>query len=127
MAEAAIVVLTDIEQLEELRSILAAGPYRIIKGESGTKIQDLVSESSASIVVLDLDHVAVDNKFLRDLKDANPSLSILAISGKRLHPELGESMSSTIYACLVKPLDSEEVRFWIRSITLDRPRKRTSA
>jgi DNA-binding NtrC family response regulator len=127
MKKPAIVVVTDIEQLEELRSILAAGPYRIIKGESGTNLQDLISESGSTIVILDLDHVSVDNRFLRNLKNANPGLSVLAISSKRVHPELGESMSSNIHACLNKPLDSEEVRFWLKSIILDRPRKGASS
>lgn len=127
MSEAAIVVLTDIEQLEELRSILAAGPYRIIRGESGPNLQGLISESGSNIVILDLDHVPADNRFLRNLKNANPGLSVLAISSKRFHPELRESMSSNIHACLNKPLDSEEVIFWLKSITLDKPWKGPTA
>jgi DNA-binding NtrC family response regulator len=123
MKEPAIVVVTDIEQLEELRSILAAELYRIIGDESGTNLQVRISECASSIVILDLDHVPVDDRFLRNLKNANPRLSILVISSKRCHPELRESMRSTIHACLNKPLDSEEVKFWLKSITLDRPRK----
>jgi len=114
-----IVLASDIEQLTELRTALAAGPYRIIECESCASLPGLISDSNSSVVILDLDSVSVDNKFVRHLKADNPGLSILTISGQKLHPELRESISSYIHACLSKPLDADELKFWLRSIVHD--------
>ncbi len=114
-----IVLASDIEQLKELRTALAAGSYRIIECESCANLSGLISDSGSSVVILDLDSVSVDNRFLRHLKADNPGLSVLTISGQKLHPELRESISSYIHACLSKPLDADELKFWLRSIIHD--------
>ncbi|MBI5248714.1 MAG: response regulator [Desulfomonile tiedjei] len=126
MKEREIIVVTDTEQLEELRSALFTEPYRIIKCESCSDLQGLMSGSTSCIVILDLDEVCVDNRFLKKLKTGNAGLSVLAISSKKFHPELRESMSSYIHACLSKPVDPEELLFWLKSITLDNPQKERS-
>jgi len=116
-----VVVVADIDQFDELHTALMDEPYRIIKGESCSDIETLISEPGSNIVIVDLDSVPVDNRFLKKLKTSNPGLSILALSSKKFHPELREAISSYIYACLNKPLDPEELRFWLKSIILDGP------
>ncbi len=113
-----VVVASSVEHLEE---VCAAVPkmYRIIECGSSSKLADLINDNAARLLILDLDSISVDNKFLRKLKTENPDLSILAVSVKTMHPELRESISSYIHACLTKPLDAEELRFWLRSITHD--------
>jgi len=119
MKELVIVLAADIEQLKDLRTALAGGPYRIMECESCANLSGLISESGSSVLILDLDSISVDNKFLRHLKADNSGLSILTLSRQKLHPELRESISSYIHACLSKPLDADELNFWLRSITHD--------
>jgi DNA-binding NtrC family response regulator len=119
MKEPIVVLASDIELVEILRTALAAGPYRIMECESCANLSGLISDSGSSVLILDLDSVTVDNRFLRHLKADNPGLFILTISGQKLHPELRESISSYIHACLSKPLDAEELKFWLRSIIHD--------
>ena len=119
MEEPLIVLAADIEQLKDLRTALAGGFYRIIECESCASLPGLISDTGSTVVILDLDSVSVDNKFVRLLKADNPGLFILTISGQKLHPELRESISSHIYACLSKPLDADELKFWLRSTTHD--------
>jgi DNA-binding NtrC family response regulator len=117
--EPVIILAADIDQLKDLRAAVAAGPYHIIECDSTADLSALVSDSASSVVILDLDSVSVDNKFLRLLKANNPGLSILTLSGQKLHPELRESIASYIHACLSKPLDADELTFWLKSITQD--------
>jgi DNA-binding NtrC family response regulator len=123
MKKPAIVVFTDIAQLEEVRTALVGEPYQTIRCKSCSNLQGMVSENASGIVIVDLDSCHVDNRFLKNLKTGNPGLSILAISSKKFHPELRESIGSYIHACLNKPLDPDELRFWLRSITMDGPQK----
>jgi DNA-binding NtrC family response regulator len=67
-------------------------------------------------VILDMDSVAADNRFFRELKRQAPGLYVLVLSSRSYHPGLEEAMGSHIYACLAKPLDPEEFRYWMKSI-----------
>jgi DNA-binding NtrC family response regulator len=114
-----IVLAADIELLKDLSAALAEGPYRIIECGSCAGLPGLISDTGSRVVILDLDSVSIDNKFVRLLKSDNPGLSILTLSDQKLHPELRESISSYIHACLSKPLDADELKFWLRSIAHD--------
>ncbi len=71
------------------------------------------------IVVLDMDTLPADNRFFRELKRQAPGLYLLTLSSKPYHPGLEEAIGSHIYACLAKPLDPEEFRYWMKSIAED--------
>ncbi|MBM4273408.1 MAG: response regulator [Deltaproteobacteria bacterium] len=68
-------------------------------------------------VMLDLDTVASDPQFLRGLKKKHPHLHFLGMSRLRYHPGLEEVIGALLYACLLKPLDPEELAFWLKSIS----------
>ncbi len=68
-------------------------------------------------VILDLDTVPVTNQFLRGLKKLHPHLPILGVSELPYHPGLEEVIGSHLLACLVEPLDVEELCFWLKSIS----------
>jgi DNA-binding response OmpR family regulator len=69
------------------------------------------------MLLLDLDHLSVDNRYIRELSRQQPKLSIIAVSSRTFHPELEEALSSHISACLVKPVDIDELLFWLRSLS----------
>ena len=68
-------------------------------------------------VILDLDTVPVNNQFFRGLRKLHPQLHLLGISELSYHPGLEEVIGSHLLACLVKPLDVEELCFWLKSIS----------
>jgi hypothetical protein len=37
-------------------------------------------------------------------------------SAKRFHPELQDAIQHHIYACLNKPVDPDELLFWVKSV-----------
>ncbi len=68
------------------------------------------------VVILDLDSVPMDNQLVRRLKKRHPDLYLLGISTRPYHPGLEETIGLHFYACLIKPLDWEELEFWLNSI-----------
>jgi DNA-binding NtrC family response regulator len=82
-------------------------------------LENNIQEEGRHVVILDLDTLSVDNRSIRDLRRRRPGVCIIGISSRSFHPELEEAMSSHIYACLSKPVDTEELIYWIRAICED--------
>ena len=95
--------------LEELE--FKALPFNSLKS-----LERDISKSPEGAILLDIDSLPVDNSFLKMFKKSRPDIYILALSARRLHPELEEAMVSYIYASLVKPVDPEELLYWLNSL-----------
>ncbi|MEW5722155.1 MAG: hypothetical protein AB1896_03550, partial [Thermodesulfobacteriota bacterium] len=54
--------------------------------------------------------------FFKSLKKNYPNIRLLGVSSRAFHPELGEAFSGHLYACLKRPLDTEELEYWLRSL-----------
>jgi DNA-binding NtrC family response regulator len=80
-------------------------------------LKESAGETASRVVLVDLDSISVDDRELKELKRQNPELYILALSGQPYHPDIKESMSTHIYACLRTPLDREELSFLLKSIS----------
>ncbi|MBM4293347.1 MAG: hypothetical protein FJ126_00365 [Deltaproteobacteria bacterium] len=78
--------------------------------------QELQKDAEVA-VILDLDTVPVNHQFLRGLRKIHPRLHLLGISELSYHPGLEEVIGSHLLACLVQPLDAEELCFWLKSIS----------
>jgi len=66
--------------------------------------------------ILDLDSIEVRSQAIRALKKRHPELHILGVSKLLLHPGLEELIGTHLYACLVKPVNEDELLFWLKSI-----------
>lgn len=112
-----IVVLdTNKEQCLGLCSILDEQNFRATPMYSLTNLTKGIEENAYRLLILDLDTVQVDKNLFRKLKRIKPSMYIVGISNRPFHPELEEAMSNHIYACLTKPVDEEELVFWVKSL-----------
>lgn len=100
----------------ELCHLLEAQDYHVIPSRSLAGLPGLIEGSSCRAVILDLDTVPVNNRHLRDIKKTFPDLYVVAVSDRSFHPELKEAMAAYIYACLCKPIDPEELAYWLKSI-----------
>ena len=116
MKQPIIVVDADKKQAAALCAMLEEQDYRAVRSESLMNLDRPIIANSSRVVIVDLDTIPVDNRGLRHLKTAHPSLRVLAVSARRFHPELQEAMSSHIYACIRKPIDPDEVAYLLRSI-----------
>ena len=105
----------------------SSGISRLI-GEAGCRVQtvpspadlkDLLKDRACTAVIMDIDSVAIDNRTIRELAVDFPSTPFLCLSKERLHPELKDSIRDHIYACLTKPIDPDELNYWLKCIRED--------
>lgn len=85
-------------------------------------ISDMLAALAASpfmAVVLDIDSLDIDNRSIRSMTLAYPDVCFLCTSSKRFHPELKEALCYHIFACVNKPVDPDEMAYWIRCIKED--------
>jgi DNA-binding NtrC family response regulator len=75
-----------------------------------------LQREQVAVVIVDLDTMPADNTFFRSLKKQYPNLHILCLSSRTYHPGLEEAMGSHICASLAKPLNSEELFYWLKAI-----------
>lgn len=79
-------------------------------------LEGYLERDSEIAVILDLDSIVIQSQAIRGLKKRHPHLHILGVSKLLLHPGMEELIGSHLYACLVKPLDKEELLFLLKSI-----------
>ena len=66
-------------------------------------------------MILDPDTVPVNNQFLRGRRKIHPQLHMLGVSKLSYQLGLEEVIGFHLFAGLVKPLDVEELSFWLES------------
>jgi len=110
-----IVVDADEDQSQELCDVLERDNYRTIALHSLGNLEEKIQETACRVVILDLDTLPVDNRFITHLRKGNPKLPIIGLSSRPFHPDLKEAMSSHICACLRKPPDLDELIYCIKS------------
>ncbi len=79
-------------------------------------LADHLQREPVAVLIIDLDSLPVDNTFFRSLKKQYPNLHIFCLSTRTHHPGLEEAMGSHICASLAKPLNSEELFYWLKAI-----------
>jgi len=111
-----LVIDGDKHHAWELCDLLQGLNYSVFLIHSLKDLEQGNHKVSEAAVILDLDTVPVNNQFFRDLRKLHPQLQMLGVSKLSYHPGLEEVIGSHLFACLVKPLDVEELSFWLRSI-----------
>ena len=110
----------DPEESTGISFLLKEADFSAHSVGSPSELKKRLKEASFMAVIIDLDSVAVDNRTIRDLALQFPKIPFLCLSKERFHPELKDSIRDHIYACLTKPIDSEELNFWLKSIQEDK-------
>ncbi len=111
-----MVVTSDKEHWRSLCALLRQSAYDAVRVESLDHLADNVERRNCRIVILDLDKMPVENRFLRQLRRDYPGLHIIGLSSRSFHPELEEAMSSHICACLGRPPDPDELVYCLKSL-----------
>ena len=116
MEKKVVVLDADQQQRLDLCSLLATHNYTAIPITTLSKMDQYLAERDCRAVVLNLDNIAVTNKILREFKRKNPFMNIIALSGRQFHPELEEALREYISVCLAKPVRSDEIIYWLKTI-----------
>lgn len=111
-----MVVGGDEVQCSNLCNVLEQAHYATTALHSLLNLEEAIRETGRRAVILDFDTLPVNNRLFRTLRRTNPGVCIIGLSRRPYHPELEEAMSRHVYACLGKPVDEEELIFWIKSL-----------
>ena len=106
----------DKKQCKSLCALLTDHKYMSTPLISLTNVDQYFEEIDCRAIILNLDTVAVTNKIFRDLKRKNPFINIIAFSERQYHPELEEALRDYISVCLAKPVDPDELFYWLRCV-----------
>jgi DNA-binding NtrC family response regulator len=112
-----LVVASDRGPGQQVCSVLQDLDYTASLISSLNDLEQELKKDHEVAVILDLDTVPVHNQFFRTLRKMYPQLHLLGISELSYHPGLEEVIGSHLLACLVKPLDVDELCFWLKSIS----------
>jgi len=112
------IVVLDASQnsRRELSDILNSKNYPFTQANALSSLEESLASDQYVAVVLDIDSVPVDNRTIRELAIKYPGVRFLCTSKDRFHPELKDAICYHIYACLNKPVDPDELLYWIKSI-----------
>ena len=115
MKRAVVVLASDELQSETLCAMLTEKDFRPVPISDPAEATNSISETSCLALILDLDSISATNIMLRDLKKKH-DITIIAVSERKLHPELAESMGSHIFASLVKPVDPDDLEYLLKGV-----------
>jgi DNA-binding NtrC family response regulator len=112
------IIILDANQKSssELSEILSSKSYPFAHGCGLPLLKDELDSGKYVAVVLDIDTIPIDNRTIRRLAIKYPAVRFLCTSKDRFHPELKDAICYHIFACLNKPVDPDELLFWIKSI-----------
>lgn len=121
-----IVVDADKDYCREIAQMIQAGGYQAITLHSFHDLERYLHDHDCLIATLDLSALSVGNRLIKELALKHHGTYFLGLTDHRFNPELEEAICYYIYACITKPVDPEELLYWIRSIFLDNKPQETS-
>jgi two-component system, NtrC family, response regulator GlrR len=115
------ILLMDADPLGSagLLALLSGQDYETQRVSSLAELRHKLAEEKFIAVLMDIDSVVVDNRAIRELAANFPATPFLCLSRDRVHPELKDAIRDHIYACLTKPVDMDEITYWLRCIRED--------
>lgn len=116
MEKKIITIINNPKEANQLSLLLSDNQYHSRTIDRLESLDQTIQEILCNTIILDLDSILVDNRTIRELTVQYPHICFLCISKDRFHPELKDAICYHIYACLNKPLDYDELLYWIRCI-----------
>lgn len=106
----------DQKECRRLCNLLGKNQYPTIPIYSIQYLEANLKQSDCLAVILDIDTISVDNRSIRDLTIRFPGVYFFCLSERPFHPELHDAICYHIYACMNKPVDPDELLYWIKCI-----------
>lgn len=112
-----VVILGAVAQDNEaICRIIEKGPYRTETCLRISQLETILASDPCRTVILDVDSVPLDNRTIRDLTHSYPSTCFLCTSKEHFHPDLKDAISHHLFACLHKPVDPDELHYFLKCI-----------
>ena len=116
MQKSILVVNTYKKQCRELCELIEKERYCASALHSIQNLETQLEENKFQAVIIDIDAIPIDNRTIRKLTLLFPEVYFFCLSEKPFHPELKDAICYHIYACLNKPVDEDELFYFLRSI-----------
>jgi len=116
MEKKVLVLDSDEKQCRQFCAMLETGQYFAVSAQSLPETVRCLDENGFIIVIIDIDTVSVTNQIIREMTIKHPDIYFLCLSERPFHPELENAICYHIYACINKPVDSDELFYFLRSI-----------
>lgn len=111
-----LVLNANTKECQTLCALLDKHHFATAAVDSIEKIENIKMANECIAAILDLDTIPVSNRNLKELSEKYPQIPVLCISAKRFHPELQDAIRNHVYACLNKPVDPDELLYWLKSM-----------
>ena len=112
-----IILSKNQEEVDQIRDILTEENYDSEVLQTIKDLDSKLDQRASTAAFIDIDSVAIDNRLIRKLTLKHPSVYFFCMSRDKFHPELKDAICYHIYACLNKPLDPDELVYWLRCIS----------
>ena len=110
-------VSNDANESKHLGGLLTERQYKSVAIRSLYEVGDHLLDQPCKAVIIDIDSVIADNRSIRNLSHQFPKVYLLCTSREKFHPELSDAFRHHIYACISKPVDPDELFYWLKCIT----------
>jgi DNA-binding NtrC family response regulator len=117
--KAILLMNADPEESAGIAHMLKEADFKAQSVTTSSELKKNLEDARFIAVIMDLDSMPMDNRSIKDLALQFPSAHFLCISKERFHPELKDSIRDHIYACLTKPIDPDELKYWLKCIRED--------
>lgn len=124
--EQVAILSADAEDIAAFCHEIQQADYRTTVYSSVDQLDEGLVRNPCFAVILDADGIELNDFIIRKLKSRHPQTHFLLASRNPFHPELQESISRILYACLRKPANLEEITYLFRSISLRIPNRGTA-
>jgi DNA-binding NtrC family response regulator len=116
MYPAVLVVNAVKKEADGIGGMLRSAGYTPCVIDNLEGVEDAVDANKCQAVLLDLDSFEVSNRTVRRITLRFPKVHFLCMSRKPFHPELEDAIGFHFYACMQKPIDPVELRYWMKCI-----------
>jgi len=114
-----LVLDADKNQCRQLCRLIANSQYKVVPLYSFHDLEKILKEIECLAIFWDFDTVPIENRIIRDLTIKFPRVFFFGLSSRTFHPELQDAICYHIYACINRPIDVDELFYWLRSIHED--------
>lgn len=116
MKKSILVIDANEQQCRELCELLEKEQFKATSLYSIHNLEKTINETGCQAIFWDIDTVPADNRTVRNLTIKFPGIYIFCLSKHPFHPELKDAICYHIYACINRPIDPDELFYWLRSI-----------
>jgi len=108
------------EYCNNLCSLVKDLHYHATPIHSLENLLQYLKKSNRKAIILNIDTMGLSNRDIRDLSRKYREVTFLCVSDSRFHPEFKEAIRNHIFACLNKPIDPDELAYFLESINKSR-------